>query len=226
MIQFEISQKNGYENKDKPRISRKCNTNHFKNIIRNRASESHFPLSIKERDEKTSMKETRFKIDKQAETITSLILEAWENTPSRKPSIKTKKYRGKWTEKIKTLSNQIARLTREKNYYTKKQKKENISTKTAINKGRKKLYKLLNKLKEEEKKKYYSTIEKTPPLARLGKVLENKNTELGVLIKNDGTATTKPEETLEHLADELLGKEVKKNQKKKLNNENTQMRRI
>ena len=120
-IQFEINQQNSYDN-DKPRISRKCNTNHFKNTLRKNIRKTKFPLE--ERNEKISLKDMKLKIDKQASIITSLILDAWENTPNKKPSIKTKKYRGKWPEKIKSLSNQIAKLTREKNYYTKKRKKK------------------------------------------------------------------------------------------------------
>ena len=142
------------------------------------------------------------------------MLASWESTPNKKPSIKTRHSRGKWPEKIKSLSTQLAKLTREKNYYTKKRKTEYISTKRTINRNRKKLYKLLSKFKEEEKKKYYSTIEKTSPLARIGKIFENNNTELGVLTKNDGTTTTNPKETLEHLADELLGKEEINKQEK------------
>ena len=118
--------------------------------------------------------------------------------------------------KIQSLSIQLAKMIREKNSNIKKRKLENTSTKQAINKGRKKLNKLLHKFKKDEKQKFYSSIEKTAPLARISKIIDNKNTELGVLTKNDGTITNNPEDTLHHLADELLGKEEETNHKQSI----------
>ena len=152
-------------------------------------------------------------INKQAELITNIMINAWEKSSKIKPSVQTKRKKGKWPEKIKNLSIKVAKMFREKNCQQKRRRTEDSSIKNKINKGRKKLKKILTEFQEEEKKKYYSTIEKTAPLARIGKILESKNTDLGVLIKDDGSYTTSPEETLNYLADELIGKEIAKTKK-------------
>ena len=78
----------------------------------------------------------------------------------------------------------------------------------------------MEKFQEDEKKNFYSSIEKTNPLARPSKILENRNTEIGTLVKEDGSYTTSPEDTLTHLADELLGKEVENKNQNTGKNEN------
>ena len=77
--------------------------------------------------------------------------------------------------------------------------------------GKKTFSKLLRKTKNTNWQKYCNEIEKLKDTARLAKVLDSKNTAIGALIKGDGSYTSSPEETLNHLADSLLGKtKVKK----------------
>ena len=102
MIQFEISQCNKDNNEDnRKRISRKCNINIYKNILKKDVRKAQFPLE--ENDNKSLAKNMKNKIDRQAELISKLMLVSCESTPKKKPSVKTRHIKGKWPEKYNLL---------------------------------------------------------------------------------------------------------------------------
>ena len=109
------------------------------------------------------------------------------------------------------LNKRIRKLHLLKNYpqkgKTKQTKMEYNKIKTKLNKNKKLLKKEIEEKEEVDKKKFYSNIKKTRPLARLCKVLEIQNKELESLTKKDGTFTKNKKDTLNYLADELIGKE-------------------
>ena len=90
-----------------------------------------------------------------------------------------------------------------------------MNIKTKLNKTKKSLKKEIEVKETNDKKKFYSSIEKTKPLARLCKVLETQNTELETLTYKDGSYTKDKTDTLNYLADELIGKEEEKGNKTK-----------
>jgi len=48
-------------------------------------------------------KEMKKLIDRQAQQITKLMIDSWKESSKLKPSVKTRKRKGKWLEKLKTL---------------------------------------------------------------------------------------------------------------------------
>ena len=125
-------------------------------------------------------------------------------------STKLKKPASRWT---KSMVNRRERLIKIKqralhNKLIPNKHKEILKLRRQYSKGKKELSKLIRKVKKENWHDYCSKIEKLKDTARLAKVSETKNTSLGALLKEDGSFTNSPLETIQHLSDGLLGPET------------------
>ena len=61
-------------------------------------------------------------INMQAEQITSIMINSWEESSKIKPNVKTRRRKGKWPEKIKSLSIELAKMNRKKTIHSKEKK--------------------------------------------------------------------------------------------------------
>ena len=125
-------------------------------------------------------------------------------------STKLKKPASRWT---KSMVNRRERLIKIKqralhNKLIPNKHKEILKLRRQYSKGKKELSKLIRKVKKENWHDYCSKIEKLKDTARLAKVSETNNTSLGALLKEDGSFTNSPLETIQHLSDGLLGPET------------------
>ena len=220
LIEFEIKTKEDLSKK-KPRYNNR--TIHYKDIFKQNLEKEikkmGQPLdNISQKMKKSSITQ---KIDQQAESITNAILKALKDTPNQKIKIKSNKRKKDWPKKMTELSRKITKLHLLKNYpqKTKSKKKKSIdynNIKNKLNKTKKILKNEIEEKEKYEKRNFYSSIEKTKPLARLCKVLELQNHELGSLTYTDGTFTKDKTDTLNYLADELIGKKEEVQKKTKI----------
>ena len=87
----------------------------YKNILKEQMKDIKFPLvNIKNNLQKKEMKTL---IDRQAQQITKLMIDSWKESSKIKPSVKTRRKKGKWPEKIKNLSIELEKQYRKRNHH-------------------------------------------------------------------------------------------------------------
>ena len=109
---------------------------------------------------------------------------------------------------LTALERLIKKKQKAKTNINKLRKKE---TQKEYKEGKNSFTKIIKKARGKSWKKYTTKIESIQESARINKILNKERTNpLGTLRKENGESTQNPTETLNHLADGLLGKEIPK----------------
>ena len=201
IIQMQIEEETPETSAKIRRDHKKCNTKLFRETLQ----QSLISNPCKTPKGQNEIIRTRNDIDHTANTLTKHIRNSYDKScPEIKKTNKPKNF---WTRNIKSKHKRLIKARKRLSYLKIiKWREEMFKEKKEYRKGRKIFRKIMLKAHNKTKIKYFESIKKTRDIARLGKVLENNGQQLGTLIKTDGTYTTTPEETLNTLADELLGK--------------------
>ena len=176
---------------------KKCDWTTYKETLDQ--SELHPALNIIPKD--------KCKLDHNTDALTKIMKDALgKSCPKIKIKIHPKK-------KNSVIFTALERLILRKRKKTSSEEKENRKTKNQLKneyrRGKRNFTKLIKKAREKAWKKYVTKIESTQETARITKILNKTNiSPLGTLKDKNGKITQTPTETLNVLADDLLGKEV------------------
>ena len=101
LIKFEIdlTKRSETEYEKKTKLKRKTNTNLYKNLLNKQVKDIKFPLENTKNN--LPKREMKHLINIQAEQITNIMINSWEESSKTKPNVKTRRRKGKWPEKSK-----------------------------------------------------------------------------------------------------------------------------
>ena len=127
------------------------------------------------------------------------------------PEISTRnKPKNFWTRNIKSKHRRLIKARKRISYLRIIKWREKMFQESKEHRKGKKIFrKIMLKAHKKAKIKFFESIKKAKEVARLGKIIENKGQSLGTLLRPNGTYTVTPEDTLNTLADQLLGQENK-----------------
>ena len=153
----------------------------------------------------SNIPQNKNQIDYTIKKLTAFMKEALQNScPKSKTKIHPKK-------RIPNTITALDRLIKKKRKPKNKNKEAIDEMNKDFKRGKNTFTKLIKKARNKAWKNYTNKIESTQETARITKILNKKNANpLGTLRKENGEATQNPADTLNLLADGLLGKETSK----------------